>query len=265
MNLNDPFFELKNNQKERWSTFFILENVTIHPADFLAKFAKVHSNQKVLDVACGTGIVALTASRTGAEVSGIDLSPTLVERAIENAKIAQASVNFCVGDVEYLPYENDYFDVVLSQFGHMFAPRSQVAIKEMLRVLKPNGVLAFSTWPPEMFSGQSFKLFARYMPPPPEGILPATLWGEPEIISERLGDQVKDIMFDRRINRTSYLSVKHARTLFEKTLPTFFRKLSTTDPKKYNEFITEYENLFSSYMQGNTLEQHFLMTRARKI
>jgi SAM-dependent methyltransferase len=86
---------------------------------------------------------------------------------------------------------------VVSQFGHMFAPRPDVAIGEMLRVLKPAGTIAFSTWPPELFIGNTFALVSRYMPPPPPGVSPPPQWGDPAVIRERLGTAVRDIVSDR--------------------------------------------------------------------
>ncbi|WP_429570898.1 class I SAM-dependent methyltransferase [Paraburkholderia sp. JPY419] len=82
----------------------------------------------------------------------LDLAPALNERA-KNAALADVEIDFREGDVEATPYDNASFDVVLSQFGHIFAPRPEVAIVEILRVLKPGGTIAFSTWPPEDFVG----------------------------------------------------------------------------------------------------------------
>ena len=109
------------------------------------KRAKVKAGQRVLDVACGTGVVAVTAARAGAIVTALDLTPELLVRARENSKIAEVNVDWHEGDVEKLPFENAAFDVVLSQYGHMFAPRPEIAVAEMLRVLKPGGTIAFST------------------------------------------------------------------------------------------------------------------------
>ena len=86
---------------------------------------------------------------------------------------------------------------MLSQYGHIFAPRPDVAVKEMLRVLKPGGTIAFSTWPPELLVGRRFAQVARYLPPPPIPVAPPPLWGDPTVIRERLGAAVKDIVFDR--------------------------------------------------------------------
>ena len=101
--------------------------------------------------------------------AGLDLSPALIERARKNASIAGVEIDFIEGDAEALPYPDGSFDVVLSQFGHIFAPRPAVAVKEMLRVLKAGGRIAFSTWPPEHFIAANFAFIARYTPPPPPG------------------------------------------------------------------------------------------------
>jgi len=86
----------------------------------------------VLDVGCGTGVVAITAARLGARVT-VDLTPQLLSRARENAVVALVEVEWREADVEELPFGDEQFDVVLSQFAHMFAPRPNVAMREMLR------------------------------------------------------------------------------------------------------------------------------------
>src|SRR6185437_12640190 len=154
----DPFVGFKAVQREAWALFAPLEAVTMVPAAKLVKFAGITAGQRVLDVACGTGVVTVTAARRGASASGLDLSPVLLERARRNAEIAGVTIDFTEGDVEALPYADASFDVVTSQFGHIFAPRPAIAIGEMLRVLKPGGTIAFNTWPPELFVGKQIDL-----------------------------------------------------------------------------------------------------------
>ena len=165
----DPFAKYKAAQREAWSSFLPVEVITTIPAAKLVKFAQVRPGQRLLDVACGTGVVAVTAARRGAKVSGLDLSPVLLERAQHNASVAAVDIDFIEGDAEALPYPDGSFDVVVSQYGHIFAPRPAVVLKEMLRVLKKGGRLAFSTWPPEHFTGRMFSFLAGYLPPPPSG------------------------------------------------------------------------------------------------
>ena len=145
--------QFKEAQKRSWASFAPFEMVTTRPAAQLVRFAEIRSGQRVLDVGCGTGVVAITAAQKGADATALDLTPELLTRARENAALAGAAVSWKEGDVEALPFEESSFDVVLSQFGHMFAPRAEVATREMLRVLKPAGRIAFSTWPPELLTG----------------------------------------------------------------------------------------------------------------
>ena len=116
---------------------------------------------RVLDVGCGTGVVAITAARLGAKVRAVDLTPELLERARENAGIAKVDIEWTEADVEKLPFRDAEFDVVVSQFAHMFAPRPEIAAGEMLRVLRPGGTLGFATWPPELMVGRTMVVSSR--------------------------------------------------------------------------------------------------------
>lgn len=261
----DPFAGFKAAQREGWALFAPLETVTTIPAGQLVQFAGVKAGERVLDVACGTGVVAVTAARVGADVRGLDLSPALLERAAQNAAIAGVDVDFVEGDVEALPYADGEFDVVLSQYGHMFAPRPALAIGEMLRVLKPGGRIAFSTWPPEMFTGRLFGLVSRYLPPPP-GVPPTIDWGNDRVVRERLGDAVTDLVFEREMMSVPGLSPTHCRLNFEATAAPVIKLVQSLkdDPARLAAFRREFDELVGLYWRGNTLRQHFLMTRGIK-
>ena len=261
----DPFAGFKAAQREGWALFAPLETITTIPAGQLVQFAGVKAGERVLDVACGTGVVAVTAARLGAQVRGLDLAPALLERARQNATIAGVDVDFVEGDVEALPYPDGEFDVVLSQFGHMFGPQPAVTIAQMLRVLKPGGRIAFSTWPPEMFTGRMFGLVSRYLPPPP-GIPPTTDWGQDRIVRERLGEAVCDLVFERELLTVPALSPAHYRLTFEATAAPVIKLVQTLkdDPARLAQFRQEFEDLIALYWRGNAVRQHFLMTRGIK-
>lgn len=264
----DPFESFKAMQKQGWAHFAPLEAITTPCAAKLVKRASVRAGQRVLDVACGTGVVSVSAARLGARVTGLDLTPELLARARENARIASVEVDWHEGDVENLPFGDAAFDVVLSEFGHIFAPRPEVAIAEMLRVLKPGGTIAFSTWPPELFVGRMFMLSASYMPPPPPGVAPPPQWGDPNIVRQRLGSAVKDILFDRATMLVPALSPSHHRVVSEKSAGSMVRLVATlqeSDPAKLEQFRREYDALAGEYFEDNLLRQDFLMTRAIKI
>jgi SAM-dependent methyltransferase len=264
----DPFESFKAAQKQGWVHFAPFEAITTPCAARLVKRAGVRSEQRVLDVACGTGVVSVTAARLGARVIGLDLTPELLERARENARIAKVEIDWHEGDVEKLPFADAAFDFVVSQFGHIFAPRPEVAIGEMLRVLKPGGTIAFSTWPPELFVGRMFALTASYLPPPPPGVAPPPLWGDPNIVRQRLGPAVRDILFDRATMLVPALSPSHQRTAAEKNSGAMVRlvaELHDSDPSKLDRFRREYDALAGEYFEDNLLRQDYLITRATKI
>lgn len=262
---NDPFAGFKAAQREGWALFAPLETITTMPAGRLVQFAGIKAGERVLDVACGTGVVAVTAANRGAIVRGLDLAPALLERARQNASLAGVDVEFTEGDVEALPYADGEFDVVTSQYGHMFGPRPTIAIAEMLRVLRPGGRIAFSTWPPEMFTGRMFGLVSQYLPPPP-GVPPTTDWGRDAIVRERLGDAVIDLVFERDILLTPALSPAHYRITFEATAAPVIKLVQTLqdDPARLAQFRQAFEDLIALYWQDNAVRQHYLMTRATK-
>jgi SAM-dependent methyltransferase len=262
---DDPNAQFKAAQREGWALFAPLEAVTTIPAAELVKHARIRPQQTVLDVACGTGVVAVTAARVGAKVRGVDLSPVLVEHAKKNASLAGVEVELSEGDVESLAFGDASFDVVLSQFGHMFAPRADVALAEMLRVLKPGGTVAFSTWPPEHFGGQLFALVGKHVPPPP-GISPPPQWGDPNVVRQRLGAAVTDVFFDRGVLEFPVLSPQHYRRSLEGTLGPVVKLVASlqSEPQKLAAFRLELDTFAGRYFDGNRLRQHFLMTRATK-
>ncbi len=262
----DALDSFKAAQRAGWAHFAPMAVVTTVPAARLVRYAGVRPGDRVLDVACGTGVVAVTAARLGASVTGFDLTPELLAVARDNARTCGVDVEFHEGDCEALPFPTAAFDVVVSQYGHMFAPRPAVAVGEMLRVLKKDGTIAFSTWPPELFVGRLFALVARYAPPP-DGVPPPTLWGDPDVIRERLGDAVRDVRFDRDTMLVPSLSPQHSRHASERTagpVITLVERLRGAHPETLEAFRREYEALAAEYFTENTLRQGFLLTRATK-
>ncbi|MFO0722717.1 MAG: class I SAM-dependent methyltransferase [Myxococcota bacterium] len=262
----DPIAQFKENQAKSWASFTPFEMFTSGAAPRLTRFAGISAGTKTLDVGCGTGVAAITAARLGARVTGVDLTPELLTRARDSAKLAQVEVDWHQGDVEALPFADDSFDTVISQFGHMFAPRPEVAVKEMLRVLRPGGTIAFSTWPPELFTGRLFKTISAYLPPPPPGVAAPPEWGDPSVIRERLGTGVKDLSFDRDLIRFTALSPQHARAFMEHNLGMLIKlvQMLTPEPAKLSALRKDIDEAIGAYFENNYLRQDFLITRATK-
>lgn len=263
----DALQKFKESQKQSWATFAPFEIFTTASAAKLVRFADIRQGQRVLDVACGTGVVAITAAGRGAMVTGLDLTPELLARAKENAAILQMEVTWIEGDAETLQFPDGTFDVVLSQFGHMFAPRPAVAIQEMLRVLRCGGRIAFSTWPPDLFIGKMFSLVAKYLPPPPVDVAPPPQWGNPDIIRQRLGDRVQDLTFDTGRMVVPTLGPAHLRGFYERHAGPVMRLVQTlqSEPAQLKSFRREFEALALQYFEDNLLHQDYLMARATKV
>jgi SAM-dependent methyltransferase len=266
----DPIAEFKQRQRETWAlgNFADAATFTTQVAGHLVRFAGVRAGQAVLDVGCGTGIVAITSARQGAKVTGLDLTPELLQQARESAPIAGLTdMTWKEGDAEVLPFPDAAFDVVLSQFGHMFAPRPEVAIGEMLRVLKPGGRIAFATWPPETYVGRSFALAGRYLPPPPPGVSSPVLWGDPNVVRDRLGAAVRGLFFERGQMSIPTLSPEHYLAWRSSKIGPFIRSVEhlKKDPARLDAYLKEFTALVGEYLVDNILRHEYLLTRATKI
>jgi SAM-dependent methyltransferase len=264
MTEQDPFAQFKQRQREAWSSFAPTATFTTPPAGALVRFAGIAPGQKVLDVGCGTGVVAITAARAGAVVSALDLTPALLEEARANAALAGVTVEWTEGDAERLPFPDGSFDVVVSQFGHMFAPRPGIAVAEMRRVLKPGGRVAFATWPPEHFVGKMFTFVGRNSPPPPPGAAPPPLWGVPATIAERLAPHFEPPFFERGIMTMSALSIPHFRRFMETSVGPLQKLVegAANDPERLAALRAEFEALVAPYYVDNVVRQDYIHTRA---
>ena len=266
---SDPMAEFKSRQRETWTlgNFGDMAVFTTPVAGHLVRFAKVSSGQAVLDVGTGTGVVAITARRMGAKVTGLDLTPALLAQAKENAVVAgHHDIEWLEGDAEALPFPDASFDVVLSQFGHMFAPRPEVALAEMLRVLKPGGVIAFATWPGEQLIGRQFGLIAKYIPPPP-GVASPISWGDAGVVRQRLGDSVGAMHFERGIMAIPALTPQHLRMFQEAKAGPFIRTVLALqeDPARLAAWRNEMDAVLSEYLHDNVVRHEYLLTRAIKV
>jgi SAM-dependent methyltransferase len=141
--------------------------------------------ERWLDAGTGTGAVAFLAARAGADVSGLDLAPGLIETAGRLAQEAGLAIRFEVGDAEKLPVADESFDVVSSSMGVIFAPDHGAVARELARVLAPGGRLGFTAWRPEM----PFRaVTGKYAPPLPEEADDSDEWGREEYVERMLGD-----------------------------------------------------------------------------
>lgn len=194
-------------------------------AEEFIKRLDLQPGMKVLDVACGTGNLALPAARRGAAVTGLDIAPNLLKQASENAEREGLQIQFDEGDAEALPYEDGSFDAVVTMFGAMFAPRPEVVATELKRVCRSGGFIAMGNWTPTGVTGQMFKAVSSHVPPP-AGMLPPILWGVDATVRERLSEGISKLDTKPRVITLAYPFppaevVEHFRNYFGPTQKAF--------------------------------------------
>ena len=196
--------ELKSRMKSTWMAgdFGQIANFTAAEAENFVGRLGIQAGAKVLDVACGTGNTAIPAAKTGASVTGVDIATNLLDQARKRAASEQLAIRFEEGDAEELSYDDGTFDVVLTMFGAMFAPRPERVAAELIRVCKPGGLIAMANWTPQGFVGKSFQLTAKMVPPPP--VPPPVLWGDETVVRQRLGAGVSSVTCTRQNARFAY-------------------------------------------------------------
>jgi ubiquinone/menaquinone biosynthesis C-methylase UbiE len=186
--------ELKAKQQQVWSSgdYGRIAWITVPLARELVDAVNLRSGSRVLDVACGTGHVAIEAARAFCDVTGIDYVPALVETARARAAAEDLDIDFRAADAERLPFADNSFDYVLSAIGVMFAADHDRAAAELVRVTRPGGRIGLANWTPTGFVGRLLKTVGGHVPPPPAA-QPPTRWGTEEVITELLTERVHDL------------------------------------------------------------------------
>jgi SAM-dependent methyltransferase len=204
-----PLAELKSTHRATWAAgdyAAVAERIDeVPPRDLLDRIA-VRPGEDVLDVATGTGNLALRAAAAGANVIGLDITPELFATAWRRMDEWAVDVDWVEGDAEELPFDDDSFDVVTSIFGVQFAPRHQVVARELARVTRPGGRIGLVNWTPEGLIGELFKIMGRYMPAPPSYASPPPLWGSEPYVRGLFAGTGVELEFARGHNPWEFLS-----------------------------------------------------------
>lgn len=184
------FDELKRRQAVAWGAapFENVEPTIASMHDDLVAQLAPRPGERWLDLACGAGAIAFRAARAGADVTGLDLAPGLIEAARRRAREQGLDVEFEVGDCEALPYADGAFEVVSSSVGLILAPDQHAAAAELARVCRPGGRIGLTAWKPESGMGDFFELVSEFQPPMPEGAGEPLDWGKEEHAAHLLGD-----------------------------------------------------------------------------
>jgi SAM-dependent methyltransferase len=185
---------LKSKMRESWMAGdfgVIARYAEAAEEEFVARL-QLKPGLRVLDVACGTGNTAIPAARAGANVTGVDIAPNLIVQARQRSQQAGVVAEFREGDTEQLAFPDATFDVVISVFGAMFAPRPERVASELMRVCRPGGTIAMANWTPSGFVGKMFGVSSKHVPPPP-GLPAPSMWGDESVVRQRFGSGAREI------------------------------------------------------------------------
>ena len=215
MTSSATFDEIKAKQHLTWSSgdYGRIAWLTVPLADALIEAVELRAGTRVLDVATGTGHVAIAAARRFTDVVAVDYVPALLETARRRAAAEGLAVDFREADAEALPFPDASADYVLSAIGVMFTSDHARAAAELVRVCRPGGRVAVANWTPSGFIGRMLATVGGHVPPP-AGALPPTRWGTEETMRELLGDGVSDLRFTTLTVAQRFLSPEHFADFF---------------------------------------------------
>lgn len=230
----------------------------------------IGAGDEVLDIACGTGNAAIPAARAGASVTGVDLTPEMLEIARRRAEEVGVEVTWTEADAEELPFDDGRFDVVVSTFGCMFAPRHEVVADEIARVLRPGGRIGLCAWTPEGAIGDFFVTVGAHLPPMPEFVDPPLAWGDEGHVRELFEGTGIELDFQREVWQIGHDSVDAAVECYTTTLgPTVqARKLAGTQqrwPALRDDMTRLFERHNTSDDTGLVFPAEYLVVLGRKI
>jgi ubiquinone/menaquinone biosynthesis C-methylase UbiE len=239
---------VKQRQQATWATgdFSVIASRLLLGAENLCEAADLQAGWRTLDVATGSGTLALSAARRGCIAVGADYVPALLDRGRLRAEAEHLSVEFVVGDTENLPFPDASFDAVTSIYGSMFAPDHTKAASELARVCKPGGRIALASWTPDGYPGEMFRLFSRYAPPPP-GLQPPTLWGTEPHLRTIFGPAIRAIASNVRQAIFRFVSPQEHIEVFRAYFGPTVKAYASLPLEKQEELTREWTDLIKRF------------------
>jgi ubiquinone/menaquinone biosynthesis C-methylase UbiE len=236
------------HEQKTWRTgdFNVLAKSFIGAAEALVQTVDPRPSHHVLDVACGSGNVALIVARRYCTVTGIDYVPALVERARQRATADGVDIDFQEGDAQALRFADGSFDLVLSTFGVMFAPEQELAAAELVRVCRPGGRIGLANWMPTEFGGEVFGTVDKYVPHEP-GVKHPTRWGTDAGARELLGAGASAIRTERRAFTQHFHDIAHAVDVFQTYFGPTARAYEMIDDEARKRLRSDLAAIFERY------------------
>ena len=259
----------KQGQKAMWTAgdYPDIARRIVAVGEYLAERANAAPGIELLDVATGSGNVSIPAARAGAKVTGLDLTPKLLEAQRARAAAEGVEIELIEGDAEELPFDADSFDRVTSCFGVMFAPRQKLAADELVRVARPGGSIVVAAWTPDGFIGRNFSTTAPYMPEPPPELKPPVMWGDEQHVRALFEDTGVELVFERRAVTFTGESPKAWQTEEEQKLgPAVMAKAALEPQGRWEDLRRDMFALYEEFNQASDgsfrVESEYLVTVA---
>lgn len=225
--------KLKSTARETWAAgeFDEIAELIWSVGPRLVERVGVEAGERVLDIGAGTGNASLPAARRGAEVVASDITPELFDAGRRRAADAGVEVEWVEADAEALPFADESFDVVVSNFAIMFAPRHRVAATEAARVLRPGGRMGITGWLPEGQVGAFLRTVASHMPAPPQDFEPPPLWGQREHVESLFDGSGVELEFETDSVTFVYPSLEDALELYKTKFGPVIKARETLEPE----------------------------------
>jgi ubiquinone/menaquinone biosynthesis C-methylase UbiE len=164
----------------------------------LVKACGISQGRRVLDVAAGSGNVAIRAAEAGGEVVASDLTPENFDAGRREARARGVDLEWVEANAEALPFGDGEFDVVTSALGAIFAPNQQAVADELVRVCRPGGTIGMINFTPDGLAAEFFDMLGSYAPPAPAGAPSPLLWGSEKHVRDLFGDRLASLQMTRR-------------------------------------------------------------------
>jgi SAM-dependent methyltransferase len=236
------------------------EDVAAHCANQL----EIEHGEELLDVATGTGNVAIEAAKRGAMVTGLDLTPELLDVARRRAAEQDLDIVWVAGDAESLPFADGSFDCAASTFGLMFAPRHAIAARELTRVIRPGGRFVLATWAPDGMVGRLFGVNAGFLPPPPAGTQLPILWGDEAHVRAVFDGLPVELEFDRRTVSLPFGSPEEYVSFYEERFgPTIMARKAAESQGRADELRALMLEVASRHHRDGAVHQDYYVIEGR--
>ena len=241
-----------------------ISDLILAQGERLVEWSGIGPQDRVLDVAAGTGAASLPAAAIGARVTATDLTPELLEIGERRATERGLDIEWRTADAMALPFADASYDVVMSAIGAMFAPDHQATADELVRVCRPGGTIAMANWTPDGGAGRFFGVLAPYVPPPPPGPAP-TDWSDPDHVAALFGSRVSELVTETDVVEVDFPGgADELAALYLSSFPPLVATLAglAESPERQSALAHDLTEFFRGEYAAGGVRYDYLLVRA---